>query len=256
MNDPSSPFTSGDDRGRSLVGARFGAGASRSGGERPPPPPPVVITRPNVVAPSIPPGWSDPGSAGELDSLGYVWGSRPSAYLAPEPVVKPRAATSTAAAPPFALPEPPTVAAAGPAIAPVGAPPKPAREKRGRLAAGLTFALFVFFALSLVSVTLSWLDTTVRPPGLAEAITGYGVCSGLVVVAMLFPGRWRSIPVLLATVAGVLLPLYLVRDLLDTLGVHDLWVGQSLTLGVLFPLLVGGTATIAILRRPRRRAGR
>ncbi len=131
--------------------------------------------------------------------------------------------------------------------------PSPRRANRGRLAAGLTFALFVFYGLSLASVTLSWRDAVVRPPGLAEAITGYAACCGIVVVGMLVPGRWRAIPMFLATVAGTVLPMYLVRDLLDTLGKHDLWVGQSLTLTVLFPLLVGGAATIAILRRPRRR---
>lgn len=124
--------------------------------------------------------------------------------------------------------------------------------RRGRLAGGLTFALLAFFLLSLAGVSLRWLDAAVRSPGLREGVIGYASCSAVVLVGLLVPGRWRSIPLLLATVGGAVLPVYLVRDLLDLLGTRDVWIGQSLTLSVLFPLLVGGAGTVAILRRPRR----
>ena len=78
----------------------------------------------------------------------------------------------------------------------------------------------------------------------------------LVVPAFLFRGLWRLVPVLAGTAAGVLTPVLLSRDLLGMLGVPDVWVGQSLTLHVVFPLVVGLSAAVAVILagrvRPRR----
>lgn len=79
----------------------------------------------------------------------------------------------------------------------------------------------------------------------------YAVCAALLLPAFVLPGRWRVVPTVLATATGVLGPVVLARDLMEVVGPRDVWVGQSLTLQVLFPLVVGLFAVVALLRAPR-----
>jgi hypothetical protein len=76
------------------------------------------------------------------------------------------------------------------------------------------------------------------------------VCAALLLPALLLDGRWRALPLVVATVAGALTPVLLSRDLLGMLGIPDVWVGQALTLHVVFPLCLGIPATIAALATP------
>lgn len=126
------------------------------------------------------------------------------------------------------------------------------RRRFAGSAGPLVLALAVFYILSLAGVWLAWWDAEIRPPGLADGVVGYVVCVGLLAPAFVLRGRWRSVPTLLAAAAGVVLPVYLASDLLSMLGIRDVWIGQSLTLGVLFPLLVGGLALLAQLVGPGR----
>ncbi len=122
------------------------------------------------------------------------------------------------------------------------------------LAVGLATALLAFYVLQLGAALLSWYDSEIRTPGQSDAIAAYSVCSLLLVPVYLFRGRWRVVPLLAATAAGVATPVLLSRDLLGMLGVPDVWIGQSLTLHVLFPLVVGLVAATAVLVRGSRRS--
>jgi hypothetical protein len=170
----------------------------------------------------VPPAplWSAPESAGRVDADGYVWGSPSSSYVT-EGADRRRSVRAMFLTP-FA----------------------------SKVALGLCVALFAWFALLFVSSMLLWIDSDPSRAALSEAVIGYGICAVVVLVGMTVPGRWRAVFSAAATVFGALLPLYLARDLVDSLGVGDVWVGQSLTFGVLFPLVVGGGATVALLRTP------
>lgn len=180
---------------------------------------------PTVIPPQVhevPPAplWGVPESAGRVDAEGYVWGSPASRFATGD---ADRRRTGRAAFfTPFA----------------------------SRVALGLTVALLVWSVLLLASSLLLWIDSDVPRAGLGEAIGGYGLCAVLVACGIAAPGRWRALFTASVALLGAALPVFLARDLVDTLGLADVWVGQSLTFGVLFPLVVGGGATVALLRSP------
>lgn len=118
---------------------------------------------------------------------------------------------------------------------------------------GLVSALAVFFALQFVAAVFAWRDAEIALPALEDAIVAYGVCLALLVPVPLLRGRWRTIPTALAALAGTVVPVLLSRDLLEMLGPRDVWIGQSMTVDVLFPLLVGLAAVITLLRNGGRR---
>ena len=87
--------------------------------------------------------------------------------------------------------------------------------------------------------------------GLALGAAEGGIAAGLLRAAGI--GRaWLAGP---AVAALALVPVLLARDLMEVVGPREVWVGQSLTLQVLFPLLIGLTAVIAVLSAPRRGSG-
>lgn len=178
-----------------------------------------VLPPPTHEVPAAP-LWSAPDSAGRVDADGYVWGSPSSDYVTDG--ADRRRSTRAVFLTPFA----------------------------SKAALGLCVALFAWFALLFVSSLLLVVDSDAPPAGLTEAVIGYGLCAVVVLLGMAAPGRWRAAFTAAVTLFGALLPLYLARDLVDSLGVGDVWVGQSLTFGVLFPVVVGGGATIALIRTP------
>jgi len=118
---------------------------------------------------------------------------------------------------------------------------------------GLVLALLVFYCLQLAAAAIAWREAPIRTDALIDPIVAYAVCAALVVPALLARGRWRVVPVLLATAAGAIAPVLLARDLMEVVGPRDVWVGQSLTLQVLFPLVVGLCTVVALLSAPRTR---
>lgn len=117
---------------------------------------------------------------------------------------------------------------------------------------GLVAALAVFFVLQLAAALLTWRDAEIRAPGLGDAIVAYGVCLALLVPALVLPGRWRAVPTALSALAGTAVPVVLSRDLVEMLGPREVWIGQSMTVHVVFPLVVGAAAVVSLLRNGRR----
>ena len=117
------------------------------------------------------------------------------------------------------------------------------------------FALLAFYLLQLAAAVLAWSEAPIRTESLSDAMRAWAVCVVAVLPALLLRGRWRALPALAATVLGALVPVLLARDLMEVVGPREVWVGQSLTLQVLFPLLIGLTAVIAVLSAPRRGSG-
>ncbi len=111
-------------------------------------------------------------------------------------------------------------------------------------------ALMAFYVLQFGVALLAWYDAELRTPGQADAMVAWAVCAALLLPALLLDGRWRALPLVVATVAGAVAPVLLSRDLLGMLGIPDVWVGQALTLHVVFPLCLGIPATIASLAIP------
>lgn len=109
----------------------------------------------------------------------------------------------------------------------------------------------MFYCLEFATALIAWREAPIRTEALVDPMVAYAVCAGLVLPALLFPGRWRVVPALVATAAGVLAPVLLTRDLMEVVGPRDVWVGQSLTLQVLFPLVVGLCAVVAVMTAPR-----
>ena len=115
------------------------------------------------------------------------------------------------------------------------------------VATSFSVALMAFYLLQLAVEFLSWYDAELRTPGQADAMVAWAVCAGVLLPALLLRGRWRVLPFLAATLAGAATPILLSRDLVAMLGVPDVWIGQGLTLQVLFPLLLGVPAAVAAL---------
>ena len=134
-------------------------------------------------------------------------------------------------------------------------PERTADRGRRWSAVAVTFgvALFGFYLLQAAVAFLSWYDAAIRTPGQADAMVAWAVCAGLVVPALILRGRWRALPIVVATLAGAVAPILLSRDLVAMLGVPDVWVGQGLTLQVLFPLFLGVPAAVAALLSGGRR---
>jgi len=114
-------------------------------------------------------------------------------------------------------------------------------------------ALLVFFAAQAANAWVAWYEAPIRTDDMVDAIVAYLICGAAVVPALALRGRWRVIPVLLATLAGAIVPVALSRDLMDAVGPRSVWVGQSLTLQVMFPLLLGLLAAGAVVSAPRLR---
>lgn len=125
------------------------------------------------------------------------------------------------------------------------------RWLRRRRRSALLVALLVFYCLQLATALVAWREAPIRTEALVDPIVVYAVCAALLLPAFVLPGRWRVVPTVLATATGVLGPVVLARDLMEVVGPRDVWVGQSLTLQVLFPLVVGLFAVIALLTAPR-----
>ncbi|MFV0316404.1 MAG: hypothetical protein ACK5O2_05510 [Microthrixaceae bacterium] len=119
---------------------------------------------------------------------------------------------------------------------------------------GFVVALLLFFALQCANALVVWREAPIRSDAMIEAVLVHLGCAALVVPALLLRGRWRALPLVVATIAGAVAPVGLSRDLIGVLGPRDVWVGQSLTLHVLFPLVLGAVATVAVLSAPRPRS--
>ena len=115
------------------------------------------------------------------------------------------------------------------------------------VATSFCVALMAFYLLQFAVDFLAWYDAELRTPGQADAMVAWAVCSGVLLPALLLRGRWRVLPIFVATLAGAAAPILLSRDLVAMLGVPDVWIGQGLTLQVLFPLLLGLPAAGAAL---------
>lgn len=116
----------------------------------------------------------------------------------------------------------------------------------------LLVALLAFYVLQLAAALLAWREAPIRTEALLDPIRAWALCSVAVLPALMLRGRWRALPAAAATALGTATPILLSRDLIEVVGPRDVWVGQSLTLQVLFPLLVGSAATLAVLTAPRR----
>ncbi len=112
-------------------------------------------------------------------------------------------------------------------------------------------ALFAFYCLQLAAAFVAWWQAPIRTEALTAPMVAYGTCAVLMVPALLLRGRWRVIPTLAATALGTIAPLWLARDLIEIVGPRDVWVGQSLTLQVCFPLVVGLGAIVALFTASR-----
>jgi hypothetical protein len=130
----------------------------------------------------------------------------------------------------------------------VDAVPRSSRRPRS----GLLVALLAFYCLQLASAAVAWYEAPIRTDALVDAMVAYAICAALVLPGLLLRGRWRVLPVLLATAAGAAAPVLLSRELMEVLGPRDVWVGQSLTLQVVFPLVIGLCAVVALLTAPNR----
>jgi hypothetical protein len=119
------------------------------------------------------------------------------------------------------------------------------------IATSFTIALMAFYVLQFAVALLAWYDAELRTPGQADAMVAWAVCAALLLPALLLRGRLRALPLMGATAAGALAPVLLSRDLVGMLGIPDVWVGQALTLHVVFPLCLGIPATFAALAAPR-----
>ena len=128
-----------------------------------------------------------------------------------------------------------------------------ARRRTLRPRSGFVVALLVFFAAQAANAWVAWYEAPIRTDDMVDAIVAYLICGAAVVPALALRGRWRVIPVLLATLAGAIVPVALSRDLMDAVGPRSVWVGQSLTLQVMFPLLLGLLAAGAVVSAPRLR---
>ena len=126
-----------------------------------------------------------------------------------------------------------------------------ARRRTLRPRSGFVVALLVFFAAQAANAWVAWYEAPIRTDDMVDAIVAYLICGAAVVPALALRGRWRVIPVLLATLAGAIVPVALSRDLMDAVGPRSVWVGQSLTLQVMFPLLLGLLAAGAVVSAPR-----
>lgn len=116
---------------------------------------------------------------------------------------------------------------------------------------GLLVALFAFYCLQLAAAVVAWREAPIRTDALVDPMVAYAICVVAVLPAFVLRGRWRVGPTLVATAAGTLAPVLLARDLMQVVGPRDVWVGQSLTLQVVFPLVVGICAVVALLTAPR-----
>jgi hypothetical protein len=186
---------------------RTGRDASRE----PVPPPPVPVGPP-IGAPTEAPVWSVTDES-----------------IATEPVGGP---------PP---PQRPAPSAEGSGAA------EPGQNRRSIVVTSFAIALLAFYLLEFAVAFLSWYDAEMRTPGQSDSMVAWALCALLLLPALLMRGRGRALPLLLATVAGAVAPVLLSRDLVGVLGIPDVWVGQALTLHVVFPLCLGLPATVAAL---------
>lgn len=113
-------------------------------------------------------------------------------------------------------------------------------------------ALFAFYCLQFATAALAWREAPIRTDAQLNAIIAYGTCAALVVPAFVLRGRWRILPVVVAAAAGTAAPVLLTRDLMEVVGPREVWVGQSLTLQVLFPVVVGLATVMALATAPKR----
>lgn len=190
------------------------------------------------------PLWRESGSTLlHSGSAGFrTQGSGGPRELAAVPVWAPAAAAEPGLSPNFGV-EAPAVA---------DSPASEASRLSRRPRSGLVVALFVFYCLQLAAAAVAWREAPIRTDALSDAMVAYAVCAVLVLPAFVLRGRWRILPTLLATAVGTAVPILLARDLMEVVGPRDVWVGQSLTLQVLFPLVVGFSAMIALLTAPGR----
>lgn len=145
-----------------------------------------------------------------------------------------------------AIPTGPTPGGAGASGPGTDAAPRISRRPRS----GLLVALLVFYCLQLAAAAVAWREAPIRTDALVDPMLAYATCALLVLPALLLRGRWRVFPTLVATAAGTVSPVLLSRDLMEVVGPRDVWVGQSLTLQVIFPLVVGLCAVVALLTAP------
>lgn len=176
------------------------------------------LAPPPVQGASATPLWGVPDSRGKIEADGYVWGSPDSRY---GPSRMGSQAGGRTLLSPFV----------------------------SRVALGMSIALLVFFLLQLAGLALLWFDAGREGSVLVEGMVVYGVASAVMIVGLVEPGRLRVLFIALAALAGAALPVYQTRHLFESVGIYDVLLGQGLITSVLFPLLVGGGATIALLAR-------
>jgi hypothetical protein len=111
----------------------------------------------------------------------------------------------------------------------------------------------VWICLALLTSVLAWWRAVIRTDPLVEAVVGYALCLAAMVLAMWLPGRWRPVGILLAGAGASFVPLWINRGLFGSIPPDDLWIGQSMTLVVLFPLAMGVAGAVGHLRGLRER---
>jgi len=117
---------------------------------------------------------------------------------------------------------------------------------------GFLVAFGLYSVLQFGAAVLRHTDDLVRSPGTREAVVGYGLCCALVATSVVLRGRWRSLLLVPTALFAAALPVWLSRGLLQSMPPRDVWIGQSLTPEVAFPLATGLTAAYVALRRGRR----
>ncbi len=113
---------------------------------------------------------------------------------------------------------------------------------------GLAFALFGFVVLALVGVILLILDFGEVNSQLRKLVTGYLLSSVLLGASMLAPRKPRAVLIAVSGAAAAASPVVAGWELVQSFGLQDLWIGQSWTLMVLFPLITGGISASLIYR--------
>ena len=175
------------------------------------------VVPPPVHGASPTPLWGVPDSRGRIEADGYVWGSPDSRYGASRIG---RQASGRLSASPFASP----------------------------VAMGMSIALLAYYVLQFATCSLLWFDSRHTGSGAAEGMFVYGAAAAVMIVAMIEPGRLRALFIAVAALAGAALPVYQTRHLFQSLGIHDVLVGQGVITSVLLPLIVGAVA-VALLAK-------
>lgn len=116
---------------------------------------------------------------------------------------------------------------------------------------GLIIALLLFVTLSLLGILIVVIDFGDLSSNLRDSLVGYSLASLLAIGALLATKMAKPTLAAAAGIVGGVTPIVASRDLLGSFGLKDLWIGQSWTLMVLLPLLLGLGAALLTWSNPR-----